>query len=209
MRIAGRETRDLVALTVLALLRERPLHPYEIQRVIRERRKDFAMGTTRALYHAVGRLERAGLIEPLETSREGRRPERTVYRLTEAGVEELVSWLDDLVANPVAEQPVFSAAVSFLPHLPADQAVRALRARTVALEGRIAGLRASVVALQDQLHLPRLVLLEHELALAMLEAELAWVRSLAEEVRAGTIRWDGAALAEMFDAHHHSEEIET
>src|SRR5690242_14900046 len=73
--------RNLWALTVLCLLRERPMHPYEMQRLIRERHKDEFLDLKRgSLYHAMERLQAAGLVEPMETFREGRRPERTVYR---------------------------------------------------------------------------------------------------------------------------------
>jgi DNA-binding PadR family transcriptional regulator len=201
--------RDLVALTVLAFLGERPCHPYEIQRLIRERHKDFAMGKTRALYHAVERLERWGLIEQAQTSREGKRPERTVYRITEAGRDEYASWLYDLVANPVQEHPAFSAAMSFLASLPVSTAIQALQGRTVALEAGIAGLRTAMQALRERLKLPRVVVLEHELTVALLEAELSWVRSVVEELRDRSLTWDEKELARLFEAHQQSEEMRT
>ena len=81
-----RAYRNLWALTVLCLLREGPLHPYEMQRLIHQRHKDKLLDLRRgSLYHAVAQLQRAGLIESVETRRAGRRPERTVYRLTRAG----------------------------------------------------------------------------------------------------------------------------
>ena len=66
-------------LMVLVLLAEAPMHPYEMQRLMQWRGKDQVVRVQRgSLYPAVERLMRAGLIEPLETEREGRRPERTV-----------------------------------------------------------------------------------------------------------------------------------
>ena len=79
------QPKDMVALTTLGLLSEQPCHPYEIQRLLKERHKAYAVGKTRTLYRAIEELEAAGYIEPLETSREGRRPERTVYRITPEG----------------------------------------------------------------------------------------------------------------------------
>jgi len=193
---------DILALTVLALLSEQPRHPYDLQRLIRERHKEFAAQKERGLYHAVNRLAARGLIEPLETSREGRRPERTIYRITERGSEEFETRLRDLLENPRAEHPAFSAAVSFLSYLSKSSAREALQARTVALEAHIAGLTASLRVLQSDLGLPRLFLLEHELGQALLAAELGWVRGLIDDVNAGRLAWDPASLGQLFAGYN-------
>src|SRR6266700_3691399 len=115
--------RNLWALTVLCLLRERPMHPYEMQRLIRQRHKDAFLDLKRgSLYHAIERLQRAGLIDPVETSREGRRPERTIYRLTDLGEREVLDWLRELLAQPARETSQFVAAVSFLAQLTPEDA---------------------------------------------------------------------------------------
>src|SRR5258708_25639756 len=92
--------RNLWSLTVLCPLRVRPMHPYEMQRLIREWHKDEFLDLKRgSLYHAIEQLRRAGWIDPIETSREGRRPERTVYRLTEVGDREELRLLRALLAE--------------------------------------------------------------------------------------------------------------
>jgi len=179
-----------LALTVLALLLEQPRHPYEMQRLMRERHKDFAAGKARGFYDAVDRLARHGLVEPLETSREGKRPERTVYRITAEGREEFKEWLSQLLSTPVAEYPLFMVAVSFLAYLPPEAAVSTLRERAVALSSATAGLDTSLRALQEQLRLPRLFLLEHEHARALRQAELDWVRAVIADIQTGRLIWD-------------------
>src|ERR671932_469430 len=100
---------NTLALTALRLLHERPMHPYEMARIIQKRRIDVVLALKRgSLYHAVERLEREGLIEAAETSREGRRPERTVYRLTEAGRDEYEARLRALTADVVYEPTRFT-----------------------------------------------------------------------------------------------------
>jgi DNA-binding PadR family transcriptional regulator len=185
-----RSSRDVIALTVLALLTERPCHPYEMQRLMRERRKDFAVGKARSFYDAVNRLLRDGLIEPLETSREGKRPERTVYRITDEGRDEFAAWLDELLSTPVVEYPLFTVAVNFLAYLPLPVVVRALQGRAAALEGQLAGLDATMHVLREQLGLPRLVLLEHEHTQALRRAELGWVRAVVADIQSGRLTWD-------------------
>jgi DNA-binding PadR family transcriptional regulator len=183
-------SRDLLALTVLALLTEQPRHPYEIQRLIAERHKDFAAGKPRALYHAVDLLVRAGAIEPVETSREGRRPERTVYRITDEGREEFCTWLRELIEHPATEFPVFTAAVSFLAYLPVESAIAALQGRIVELTGQIAALDGGLRVLLERWRMPRLWLLEQELTRALRQAELDWVQALLDDLKNGTLTWD-------------------
>ncbi len=180
--------RDLVSLTILALLAEQPRHPYEMQRLIRERHKDFARVNPRGLYHAVDRLVKAGLIEPLETNREGKRPERTIYRLTAEGREDFTAWLGELISTPVPEYPVFMAASSFMAHLPVAEVLRALETRAILLEGELAGLDAYARGLETQLTRP--VLLELEYTRALRQAELNWVRALSEDIRTGKLMWN-------------------
>lgn len=194
--------KDMVALTVLGMLSEQPSHTYEIQRQIRNRHKDFAAGKTRALYHAIEDLVDLGLVEAVETTRDGRRPERTVYQITGEGREELVEWLSDLLERPVAEYPVFNIAIGFLPYLDQDGALRALLTRGILLRAQIAGHQESLRALSEDSRLPRLVLLELEHAIALQQAELKWVGGVIEDIRRGRLHWDIDWLVEQFAEHN-------
>jgi DNA-binding PadR family transcriptional regulator len=187
-------SRDPLTLTILALLAEQPRHPYEIQRLIRERKKDFARSTQRTLYHAIDRLVKAGLILPAGTSREGNRPERTVYQLTDDGHDSFVGWLGELLAQPLSEYPLFTVAISFLAYLPVETALRALQARIIELEGELAGIEARLQGLGQSLH--RLLLLELEYVRALRLGEVAWVRTLMQDMREGRLTWDAEALRE-------------
>ena len=192
---------DFLGLTALALLAEQPRHPYDIQRTIRERRMDQAFragGMPRSLYHTVDRLARAGLIEPAETTREGNRPERTVYRITDEGREEFDSRVRQLLEKPVAEHPVLPAALGFVAYLTPGVVLDALEGRLVLLISELAGIDASLTALREQMRLPRIVLLGLECRRALRQAELDWSRSLVEELRGGTLSWDWESLGRHF-----------
>lgn len=185
--------RNLWALTVLCLLRERPMHPYEMQRLIRQRHKDEFLDLKRgSLYHAIERLQKAGLIEVVETSREGRRPERTTYRLSERGELEVLDWLRELLAKPVREPSQFLAALSFLPHLTAEDAVDQLHERASRLDLEILALDAVLRKMVPLIG--RAVLVEVEYVRAMRQAELEWVRALDVDIRSGRLTWDRASL---------------
>src|SRR6266851_3504262 len=127
--------RTLWSLAVLSLLRERDMHPYEMQRQMHIRHTDELLALKRgSLYHAINQLQRDGLIEPVETSRAGRWPERTVYRVTPDGRDELVTWLRDLLATHVREPSQFMAAMAHVSHLTPSDAQQQLQLRAVNLE---------------------------------------------------------------------------
>lgn len=185
--------RNLWALSVLCMLRERPMHPYEMQRLTRERQNDEFLDLKRgSLYHAIARLERAGYIAPVETTREGRRPERTVYRITDDGHRERHAWLRELLTTPGRDATPFFAALGFLAHLSPDEVAGHLAARAAAIEAEVAGLDAKLTEMTPKLG--RLFLPEAEYWRALRRAELEWVRSLTADLRAGRLSWDVQAI---------------
>jgi DNA-binding PadR family transcriptional regulator len=176
---------NLLGLAVLSVLAQRPMHPYEMASVLRERGKDRDMKIKwGSLYTVVGNLEKHGLIAATESVREGGRPERTVYRITPAGHQELLDWVRELLATPEPEQPRFAAALSVLAVLPPAEATALLRDRLAALRAGLAADRAALAEVGREV--PRLFLLESEYDLALREAEAAWLGSVVDELAAGT-----------------------
>ena len=175
---------------VLAFLRERPMHPYEMQRLLRERRKDELLALKRgSLYHAINRLARGGLIDAVGTSREGGRPERTTYRLTSAGEQELHATLRGMVAELRAGASEFFAGLSFLVYLTPEDATEQLRERARRIDGEIESLTTSCRrALRHEV--ARINLLEEEYLLAMWKAERQWLTDVLEALRTGQLTWD-------------------
>src|SRR5256885_13216243 len=97
-----------LALSILQLLDERPMHPYELAATMRERHQDeFIRLNFGSLYHTVEVLERNRWIVPAEREKEGRRPERTIYRLTDSGREILLRVVGEILAEPRREYPYF------------------------------------------------------------------------------------------------------
>ena len=98
-RKAGRrKVSNLLALSLLTLLMmERPMYPYEMAAVLRERGKDQSRKINwGSLYTVVQNLEKHGFIEAVEVAREGRQPERTTYQITDAGRAE-AEWVRGLL----------------------------------------------------------------------------------------------------------------
>ncbi|HUA30495.1 MAG TPA: PadR family transcriptional regulator [Streptosporangiaceae bacterium] len=176
-----------LALAVLTCLYEGPMHPYEVATTLRQRHKDESVRLNfGSLYGVVESLERRGLIEAQETRRSGRLPERTVYRLTEAGQIEMHDWLTDLISTPVKDYPTFQAALSFLPALPPDDVVTLLTERAHRLESEIAAASGARDLIQKK-GLPRLLWLEGQFAVVLREAELDFVRQLIRDIETGAL----------------------
>lgn len=181
-----RKVGNLLGLAVLSVVRERPAHPYEMASVLKQRGKDADLPIKwGSLYTVVANLEKHGFLEAVESVKDGGRPERTVYRITEAGRAEFEDWVRELVGTLDREPPRFKSGLSMIGVLGPDQAIVQLRHRLAALGERVEALRASL----DQLRpvLPRLFLVEVEYDLAMTEAEARWARAFLEELTSGAL----------------------
>jgi DNA-binding PadR family transcriptional regulator len=195
--VAARPLTNPLALAVLACLCERPMHPYEMSTTLRRRRKELSIKLNYgSLYSVVQSLEKHGLIEPQETTREGRRPERTVYTVTDAGRTRFVGWLSELLSTPTKEFTQFEAGLSLAGALPPDDVAELLEERASRLAAEI---HTAETLEQHALAqgLPRLFLVEAEFARAMKQAEHAFVTALVGQIRAGTL--DGI---EMWRRYH-------
>src|SRR5262249_46262048 len=132
----------------------------------------------------VQNMEKHGFLEIVGSARQGARPERTIYGITDAGKQELVDWTRELISAPQPEHPRFAAGLSVLAVLPPQEVIALLRSRLDRLDESINTHKAELA--EHSKDLPRLFLVEDEYRLAILEAEAAWVRSLLDELTAGT-----------------------
>lgn len=191
--MANRKVSNLLALAVLSLLGERPMHPYEISAVMRQRELSTVIKLNYgSLYSVIEALQREGLILPVETQRESRRPERTVYATTEAGQAELRDWLRSLLRQPVTEYTQFAAALAFVGNLAPAEAAVLLAEHTRHLKEQINSAR-STIERGEQMGVDRLFLVEDRYTLALLEARYSFIQQLLQEINDGTLteRVDG------------------
>lgn len=180
-----------LALTVLALLHFQPLHPYGIQRLIKQWGKDQVVnvGQRASLYRTIERLLAAGLIAVRETGRDQQYPERTVYELTDEGRATMRVWLDEMLSAPKQEFPQFPAALSFVLMLAPDEAREVLERRAAVLAENLAAHDKGLAEQAEVYGLPRVTMLEGEYLRAMTAAELDWVRAVADDLRGGRLSW--------------------
>jgi len=176
-----------LALAVLVSLYEKPMHPYEVAQTLRARAKHESVRLNYgSLYAVVESLEKKGFVKATGTLREGKRPQRTVYAITEEGALEMTDWLTELIGTPVKEYPAFMAGLSFIPALSPDEALAALRRRAEALAVRLAAMRGAMEAAR-RAGLPRLFELEAEYEERQLSAELEYVKGLVDAMATGAL----------------------
>jgi DNA-binding PadR family transcriptional regulator len=190
------------ALAVLSLLGVGPLHPYGMQRLIKEWGKDqvINVGQRTGLYNTIRRLQEAGLIAVRQTERDQQYPERTVYELTDEGRQACLRWLADMLRTPKNEFPEFPAALSFAMLLSPDEILDLLGERAGRLAETIARLDEDLTTSSDTV--PRWALLETEYQKAVAAAELAWCRSVLADLNSGALHWseDLADMAQSYVA---------
>ncbi|MFD9944639.1 PadR family transcriptional regulator [Nonomuraea sp. NPDC059023] len=189
---------DLVGLTVLAMLSVRASHPYELHRFIVDTHKDYVTGLPRSLYHAVEKLAGDELIVPVETTKEGRRPERTVYEITGEGRKELSTRLRSLLQSPGGDRRAFTAAVSLIGCLPVPEALNALRSRAASVRGLITAMDGHVAAMRDN-GLPELLMIEVDYERTLSQAELSWMDDLIARLEKGELSWQGTLTRELME----------
>jgi DNA-binding PadR family transcriptional regulator len=187
-----------LGVAILSLLWRQPMHPYEMRHRIRVQEIDRVMKVTHGtLYSTVERLAGSGLIQPIETSRDGRRPERTVYEITGLGRDQLLDALRDGLMRAAADYPSLAMWLTFASLLDPEEVLLLLERRSVEAEANVsrlnAGFEASVKSASNiERGLPRIHLIEVEYLIALQRAELDWLRATVADIREGRLTWDPA-----------------
>ncbi|AEE47056.1 PadR family transcriptional regulator [Cellulomonas fimi] len=191
-----------VAVLVLGLLRERPRHPYDVFQTLVERGDARLVRVNPgAVYHAVERLERDGLVAAVGTERCGNRPERTTYRLTTTGRDAYEQRLASFLGDEHPVHPVFPVGLAEAVDLPRTVVVDALSRRRAREAERLARLEDAY----DQVRadgLPRRYLLDVEHDVAHLRHEVAWLDATLAELADDTLDWGAPFPADFARARH-------
>lgn len=186
-----------VAVMALALLHEKPMHPYEVFRTL-ECRSDIRLVRVNAggVYHAIDRLVADGLAEAVGTEREGRRPERTTYRITPAGRAALGPRVISLLADDHPSYPLFPVGLAGAPYLPRAEVLAALARRRDRQAAALADAGSALARCRER-DLPLNWILDADHEAAMLAAEVAWLDDIVARLAADPAAWrvPGPALA--------------
>lgn len=177
-----------LAVSALALLCERSMHPYEVYRLLVERRQDEMIKVRPgSLYHTIDRLADAELVTAVGTERAGARPERTTYEVTAAGREALQSWIRAELAVPVNEYPRFPVALSEAHNLARSEAIEQLIVRIGMLESELAAAEKHLVLALSKTE--EAFLLALQFTIETRTAELGWLRRLVNRLETKELSW--------------------
>lgn len=173
---------------VLALLREGDMHPYEMARLLRQRRDDRIVTITNGtLYHTVARLHGQGLLEEVGVDRDGNRPERTTYTLTPSGSKAVDGWVRRELGSAGRRTP-FRVALAEAHNLDRDEAVELLATRRELLRQQLGELDEGLAGAESR-RVPEQYLIELGRDRALLQAEIAWLDTLIPRIAAPDFSW--------------------
>ncbi|UQS22573.1 PadR family transcriptional regulator [Amycolatopsis thermalba] len=179
-----------MAMAVLELLHERPMHPYEMTQLMRDRHLEIRVAVKPgSLYHTVDRLLATGHIEVVETQREGRRPERTVYALTEQGRDAFVDRAKTMLGTLASEHPEFLSGLGAMDDLGRETALEQLRMRLLQLEAKAAS--QEVITRRLVAEVPEIYWVDWRYTTAQVRFELEWTRQLVDDITTGRLGWTG------------------
>jgi DNA-binding PadR family transcriptional regulator len=166
-----------VAEVLMGVLAERPAHGYDLKREHDARFPGAKALPYGQVYASLSRLERDGLVEVAETTREGG-PERTTYALTDAGDEALRVWLAEAEpAGPYAADDLVRKAVTAL-RLGADATGFLRRQREV----HLARMKELLALQESATDTDSRIAIDH--TISHLDADLRWLETAADRVAA-------------------------
>ena len=178
-----------LAVSVLALLAESPMHPYEAYGVLMQRRADRLVKVRPgSLYHTVERLARDGLVEATGTDREGGRPERTTYAITEDGLLAMERWVRETLANPGPEYPRFPVALAEAHNLPRSAVIELLQSYLNAVISDVV-VGENAVEILKKKPLPEAHWVEVDYLLALRRAERDWIANTIHRLQTKELSW--------------------
>lgn len=178
-----------LAMAALALLNERPMHPYEMYQLLIQRSEDRIVKVRPgSLYHTINKLDELGFVRATGTDREGNRPERTTYEVTEAGNVALAERITEVLEEPEYEFPIFPVAISQAHHLPSATVVTLLQRRLLQLEARRNEIAAGFNKF-GHMELPRKYWLDVDYLRSQFDAECTWLERVIAEIRSGALDW--------------------
>jgi DNA-binding PadR family transcriptional regulator len=163
-----------------------PVHGYDVKRELESWHADeWASIAPGSIYHALRTLAAAELLEAVATEQVGARPARTTYRITAKGTREFDELLRRYWWQLSPPVDPFQAGFAFLPRLPRDEAVAALRNRArnlrAAAEMQRFALASEFMARSKPAHVGWMF----ERMIAQLETDIAWCERIAARLEGG------------------------
>ena len=170
----------MLDMAILGLLKERPMHGYELKKRLSYMLGHFWTVSYGSLYPALKRLERAGDIERAYSVREKTR-HRNVYRVTRAGENDFIKLLGDTVTdNSFADNEKFDLRMAFFQYLEPETRLKLLEKRVKYLKEQIPKFKAYRSSNRDQDRY-RTSLFRHKVE--QVKSDIRWLERLIAQER--------------------------
>jgi DNA-binding PadR family transcriptional regulator len=132
----------VLELAILGLLKEQPMHGYELRKQLSQKLGFFWTVSFGSLYPTLAKLERRGVVEKTSPSREASR-RRQVYSITPRGETEFLELLAHSGGSSW-EEDKFPLRLAFFRYLRPETRIRLLERRKLYLEDKLDFGRASL-----------------------------------------------------------------
>ncbi|MFC8800484.1 PadR family transcriptional regulator [Streptomyces griseoincarnatus] len=176
--------RSKLSLPTLGLLLEQADHSYGLTARLNDRYRHLRASRSSVTSLAKS-LADADLIKARAPERNGNRPPRTVYDLTEAGIAHLRRRVEESITTAPAMDADFVTALAYIGLLSRARAIEILGARTRRIRQEIDELSAIST------DVPQIKMIEVDYWLRMLASEAAWLEGLSNRIDSGSIDWIG------------------
>jgi DNA-binding PadR family transcriptional regulator len=178
-----------LGISALAMLNERDMHPYEMYHLLLARHEDRVVRVTPgSLYRTVDGLTNAGYARVTGTQREGNRPERTTYAITDEGRMALVERIREILRAPINEFPSFALALSEAHNAPASAVCADLRDHLAVLDGELYEIDC-LVAKAKAKELAEAYWVTAGYIRHMTVAQQDWIRGFLTRLEKGDLAW--------------------
>ena len=178
-----------LAISVLALLTENPMHAYEMYQLLINRQNNRIVKVRPgSLYHTVERLAGQEYVRAIGTERAGNRPERTKYEITPAGAEALRRRVEAGLEKYVYEYPLFPVVLAEAHNLDEEDALLRFRRRVADLDDWLADLDTAIGGARARgVHEPYWMAATY--VRAQVAAERDWLATTIERIESKDLRW--------------------
>lgn len=173
----------MLELAILGLLKERPMHGYELRKQLGQKLGLFWTVSFGSLYPTLKKLERRGVVEKVTSDADDRPRRKQEYRITAAGEDNFLVLLGESGANSWEEEK-FPLRLAFFRYLRPEIRLRLLERRRTYLEDRLAqGERALQRALRLRADTYTVALMRH--GVNGINHDIGWLDELiaAERIR--------------------------
>ena len=172
----------MLELAILGLLKQQPMHGYQLSRELGGSLGGFWRVSYGSLYPTLRRLERDGLVSPVPGENIGGR-RKTVFGITEHGERAFLELLQETPNDSSTEDTRFRVRLAFFRYLPPETRIRLLERRRVYLTERLATIDDSLRT-REGADDYTLSLIEH--GRSATRSDIEWLAGLIQNERTNT-----------------------